>query len=364
MDTLTILSNQSLAPHTTIGIGGTASHFINVHSVDELVQALDWAGSGNMPVLVLGGGSNLLISDSGWPGAVIKVRIMGIEDCPSRDGKTRVTCGAGEAWDDLVKHSVGAGLQGIECLSGIPGTVGASPIQNIGAYGQEVKETIAWVEAVDRMTGKLHKFANGECEFDYRWSRFKGKDRDRYVVTAVAFDLNTNGSTQVRYGDLTRYFDERKIETPSLSDVREAVIAVRRSKGMVVDPEIADSRSCGSFFMNPVVPIEQAAQVRNLAELREGEKFPEFPAGEGTVKLSAAWLMERAGLKRGAIYGNVGLSSRHVLAVINRGGGTSAEIESLVRHVQLAVQSKFGIELHPEPVFAGFHVPTAEGLKA
>jgi len=359
MSTLTIQENVSLADHTTIGIGGPAAYFAAVATPGELVQALEWSRRQHLPALVLGGGSNLLVADCGWPGVVIKIAIGGIEPQTTADsGRKRLVCGGGVTWDDFVAHSVELGLQGIECLSGIPGTVGASPIQNIGAYGQEVRETIAWVEAMDRTTGQVQQFSNADCGFGYRWSRFKGDDKDRYVVTRVAFDLVEGAAPALRYGDLTRYFEAHKIVNPSLSDVRRAVIDVRRSKGMVVDPEIEDSRSCGSFFMNPVVDQQTAVRVRDIA-LQEGlmsaeQKMPEFPVGEDRVKLSAAWLMERAGLKKGEVRGNVGLSSRHVLALINCGSGTSAEVEDMVRYVQQTVKNRFGIDLHPEPVFVGF----------
>jgi len=359
MSTITIKENVSLADHTTIGIGGPAAHFAAVATPEELIQALEWSRKQNLQVLVLGGGSNLLVADCGWPGLVIKIAIGGIDSPRIEDeNRVRLVCGGGVAWDDFVAYSVDLGLQGIECLSGIPGTVGASPIQNIGAYGQEVRETIAWVEVMERETGQIQQFSNADCGFGYRWSRFKGNDKDRYVVLRVAFDLAEGAPPALRYGDLTRYFEANKIANPSLIDVRRAVIEVRRSKGMVIDPEIADSRSCGSFFMNPIVDQETVARVREIA-LQKGlmsaeEKMPEFPAGGGKVKLSAAWLMERAGLKKGEVRGNVGLSSRHVLALINCGGGTSDEVQAMVRHAQQTVQNRFGIDLHPEPVFVGF----------
>ena len=360
---LPITENVILADYTTLGIGGPAGSLVAVQSEEELRMELMRAANDEQPVLVLGGGSNMLISDAGWPGTVIRVAMGGVEFTDHLDGIVRTIAGGGVEWDAFVAQCVGRGLQGVECLSGIPGTVGASPIQNIGAYGQEVMETIAWVEAMDRATGEVTRFANEECGFSYRWSRFKGEDRDRYVVTKVAFDLKRDGKPSVRYGDLTRYFEEHGIGDPTLEQVRDAVISVRRSKGMVVEPGVADSRSCGSFFMNPIVTEDKAGQVRETAMreglLKDGERMPEYGAGPGMVKLSAAWLMERSGLRRGEALGNVGLSSRHVLAVINRGGGTAEEVLKMVAHVQGAVRTKFDVELHPEPVFIGF-----EGLSA
>lgn len=355
-----IQQNVPLASLTTIGIGGTARYLMRAETVDDLRSALVWAAEQEAPVFVLGGGSNVLVADQGWPGLVIQMALPGIEFEQAGDA-VRVIAGGGVNWDELVAETVKRDLQGIECLSGIPGTVGASPIQNIGAYGQEVAETIAWVEALERATGKVHRFAGSDCGFAYRWSRFKGDDAGRFIVTRVAFDLNPGGTPSLRYGDLTRHFAAESITNPTLQQVRDAVIAVRRSKGMVVAPDLPDSRSCGSFFMNPIVPLATAEHVHQVA-VAEGlmqvdEKMPQFPAGEGMAKLSAAWLMERAGLRRGEAHGNVGLSSRHVLALINRGGGTSAEIEALVKHVQETVSRRFGVDLHPEPVFVGFELP-------
>lgn len=331
---------------------------VQATTVEEMREAIRRAHEARWPLLILGGGSNLLISDAGWPGLVILNGITGIEFEPVNDEMTRAIAGGGTGWDDLVRQCVDADLQGIECLSGIPGTVGASPIQNIGAYGQEVKDTIEWVEALDRSSLELRRFAAAECGFGYRWSRFKGEDKDRYVVTRVAFLLRRGGTPTLRYGDLTRYFADAAIEQPTLHQVREAVIAVRRAKGMVVADDLPDSRSCGSFFMNPIVPEAVADEIaQRVAEsglLRDGEKMPRYEAGEGQAKLSAAWLMEKSGLAKGHVHHNVGLSTCHVLAIINRGGGTSAQVLSLVKHVQATVRESFGIELHPEPVFVGF----------
>jgi len=355
-----IQQNVPLAPLTTIGIGGMARYLMRAETVDDLRSALAWAAEQQAPVFILGGGSNVLVADQGWPGLVIQMALPGIEFEQTADA-VRVISGAGVNWDDLVAETVKRGLQGIECLSGIPGTVGASPIQNIGAYGQEVAETIAWVEALERTTGELHRFAGSDCGFAYRWSRFKGEDAGRFIVTRVAFDLRPGETPSLRYGDLTRHFAAEGVSDPTLQQVRDAVIAVRRSKGMVVAPDLPDSRSCGSFFMNPIVPLATAEHVRQVA-LAQGlmqadDRMPEFPAGEGLAKLSAAWLMERAGLRRGEAHGNVGLSSRHVLALINRGGGSSAEIQALVKQVQDTVSGRFGVDLHPEPVFVGFERP-------
>lgn len=353
----------SLAPHTTIKIGGPARYFTRAETTAKLQQALQWARSTSNPILILGGGSNLLVADAGWPGIVIKNAIgqVAIED---EGDAALATVGGGVDWDDFVAETVRRNLQGVECLSGIPGTVGAAPVQNIGAYGQEVKDTIEWVEVVDRRSGETRRIPGHECQFDYRWSRFKGEDKDRFVVTCVAFRLQKNAAATLRYGDVTRYFDERQIAAPTLQQVREAVLEIRRAKGMVVDPAIADSCSCGSFMMNPIVEEDHAAAVEETARRRgslgAGETMPRYGAGPGLVKLSAAWLMERAGLKKGETLGNVGLSSRHVLAIINRGDGTAGEVLALVRRIQKTVGDAFQVRLVPEPVFVGF---PAEVLK-
>lgn len=356
---LDVLENVSLADFTTIGIGGPARWFVRAESLEQMRAALEWAReSGHVP-FILGGGSNLLIADEGWPGIVIHNGISGISLGEADGGEVLAVCGGGVNWDDLVRATVEADLQGIECLSGIPGTVGASPVQNIGAYGQEVKDTIEWVDALERGSGELRRFGAEECGFGYRWSRFKGDDRDKYVITGVAFRLRRGGVPQLRYGDFARYFESKFITEPTLAEVREAVLEIRRGKGMVVDPGIADSRSCGSFFVNPIVTDEKA---RSVAQVAEGAGFagadqsmPQYPAGPGLVKLSAAWLMEKSGLEKGMKLGNVGLSTRHVLAIINCGGGSAAEVKDLVREVQNRVRAQFDIELVPEPVFVGFH---------
>lgn len=348
--------NVALAPLTTIGIGGPARWLLRPDSEARLRDSLLWCAEHGESPLVLGGGSNLLIADAGWPGLVIHNAIGGLQFQPDDDDVLAIV-GGGNNWDDFVSATVAAGLQGIECLSGIPGTVGASPVQNIGAYGQEVKDTIAWVEVMERSSGTIAQFTNADCGFAYRWSRFKGEDRDRFIVTRVAFRLRRGASPELRYGDLTRYFEKRQIATPTLTQVRDAVIAVRASKGMVVSPEIPDSQSCGSFFMNPIVSTEKGDAVYRTAvdsgRISDSDKMPRYPAGEGQVKLSAAWLMEKSGLRKGQVHGNVGLSSRHVLAIINRGGGTAAEVVAFARVIQSHVKETFDVELHPEPVFVG-----------
>jgi UDP-N-acetylmuramate dehydrogenase len=336
-----------LAPLTTIGIGGPARFFLRAGSVDELREGLEWARQRGHDVFVLGGGSNLLINDAGFDGLVIQIDIRGII-VESEDEFAMVKVGAGEPWDGFVAQAVSRGWAGIECLSGIPGSTGATPIQNVGAYGQDVSETIARVEALDRTTGLVVWFTNWDCRFGYRSSLFKNHERDRYVVLSVTFRLRRGGEATIRYPELQKYIDEHGVTTRDLEGVRDAVIAIRKRKGMVIDPSDPDTRSDGSFFMNPVLTVEE---YERFAEVAPGA--PHFPAGQ-EVKLSAAWLIEHAGFPKGFVLGNVGLSSKHTLAVINRGGGTAREVVALVTMIQDAVREKFGIEIHPEPNFIGF----------
>jgi UDP-N-acetylmuramate dehydrogenase len=342
---LSLQENVPLAPLTTIGIGGPARFFFRATSVDELREALAWAGERR--VFLLGGGSNLLISDAGFDGLVIHLDLRGIT-IESEDEHAMVKVAAGEPWDVFVAYAAENGWAGIECLSGIPGSTGATPIQNVGAYGQEVAETIARVEALDRTTGTVVWFTNWDCRFGYRSSLFKNYERERYVVLSVTFRLKRNGCATIRYPELQKFVDERGVSVDDLQGVRDAVIAIRKRKGMVLDPDDPDTRSDGSFFMNPIVTPAQYEAFARIAP-----NAPHFPSGD-EVKLSAAWLIEHAGFHKGFVHGNVGLSSKHSLAVINRGGGTAADVVELVRMIQARVRETFGVEIHPEPNFIGF----------
>lgn len=345
-----------LAPLTTIGIGGPARYFLRATTVDDIRDAVAWAAQQRQPLFILAGGSNLLIADEGFDGLVVQIALRGITVESEADLVT-VKVAAGEPWDDFVAMSVAKGWAGVECLSGIPGFVGATPIQNVGAYGQEVSETISRVEALDRTTSGVVSFTNEECRFGYRSSLFKNVERERYVVLSVTFQLRAGGAASVKYPDLKKYLDEKGVAMADLSGVREAVIAVRKRKGMVIDPSDPDTRSDGSFFMNPIISAAELEAFLARARTRAGAEhaIPHFPAGED-VKLSAAWLIEHAGFTKGFTHGNVGLSSKHSLAVINRGGGTAREVVELVRMVQAAVREKFGVEIHPEPNFIGVKI--------
>jgi UDP-N-acetylmuramate dehydrogenase len=345
---LRIEENVPLAPLTTIGIGGPARYFGRAATVDDIRDGVDWAKTRSLPLFILGGGSNLLIADDGYRGLVLQIDLRGTV-VESEDQHATVKIAAAEPWDSFVAMAVEHGWAGIECLSGIPGSTGATPIQNVGAYGQDVSETIIRVEALDRSTGLVKSMTNSECRFGYRTSLFKNYERDRYIVLNVTLRLRVGGDASVRYPELRRYLEEREQSETDLRLVRDAVIAIRKRKGMVIDPHDPDTRSDGSFFMNPVL---SAADYERFAG--RAPSAPNFPGSDGTVKLSAAWLIEHAGFTKGFVHGNVGLSTKHTLAVINRGGGTALQVRELVGLVQKRVREAFGIELHPEPNFIGF----------
>lgn len=337
-----------MAPLTTIGIGGPARFFARATTVDEVRDGVDWAAARSLPLFVLGGGSNLLISDAGFKGLVLHVDLRGVV-VESEDDYATVKVAAAEPWDSFVAMAVMHGWAGIECLSGIPGSTGATPIQNVGAYGQDVSETIIRVEVLDRKSGVVITLTNWDCRFGYRSSVFKNYERDRYVVLNVTYRLKAGGAASVRYPELRRYLEERSESDQDLRTVRDAVIAIRKRKGMVIDANDPDTRSDGSFFMNPILT---SAEFEHFKASADGA--PSFPGNDGTVKLSAAWLIEHAGFTKGFVHGNVGLSSKHTLAVINRGAGTAREVVELVKLVQDRVREKFGVEIHPEPNFIGF----------
>jgi len=317
-----------LAELTTLRLGGPAGSFVEARSEAELIEAARGAE------LVMAGGSNVVVADEGVPGTVVRIVTRGVE----RDGP-RLTVAAGEDWDALVERCVAEGLQGFECLSGIPGTVGATPIQNVGAYGQEVSETVVSVRVFDRATGRVEDMPAAACGFVYRGSVFKY--RDRRVVLSVTFRMRDGReSGPIRYAELARALDVPLGGTAPLADVREAVLALRRRKGMVIDPEDPDSVSAGSFFTNPILDAAP-------------EGAPTWPEAGGRVKTSAAWLIERAGFQRGYGNGRVGISTKHTLALVNRGGASTAELMALAREIAAGVDDRFGIALHPEPVLVG-----------
>ncbi|MEK6321364.1 MAG: UDP-N-acetylmuramate dehydrogenase [Acidobacteriota bacterium] len=347
--------NVPLASMTTLGIGGPARYFAEVTTTEALIAGVEWARAGSLPLFVLGGGSNIVVADSGFSGLVLRVSIRGVETRFDGD-HVALTAGAGEEWEPLVARCVTNNWAGFECLSGIPGRVGATPIQNVGAYGQDTSETLASVEALDLSTDKLIDLSAGECEFGYRTSRFKTSDHDRFVITRATYRLAVAGKAAVRYPEVQRYLADRDVDAPTVSDVREAVLTLRRRKAMVIDPSDIDSRSVGSFFVNPTVTGEEYERIKHRASrfISGTEAMPTFPAANGMVKLSAAWLIERAGIKRGYVHGNAGTSTKHALAIINSGGGTAREVIELKELIQKHVSDEFGVSLTPEPVFVGF----------
>jgi UDP-N-acetylmuramate dehydrogenase len=321
---------------TTLRLGGPARRLIDATTEDEVVDAIRFAEE---PLLVMAGGSNLVVSDEGFDGTVLRVASRGVSPRGAR-----VTVAAGEPWDEVVEWCVSEGLAGIECLSGIPGSTGATPIQNVGAYGQEVSATIASVRAYDRAADRVAELEPMECGFGYRTSALKGSER--YVVLAVTFELERSSRARpVRYAELARAVGDH----PSLAEVRHAVLALRRRKGMVIDRADPDSVSAGSFFVNPILSPDALDAVAT----RSGAQPPAWKEADGRVKTSAAWLIERAGFQRGYGNGRVGLSHKHTLALVNRGGGTTAELLALARELRDGVCERFGVELQPEPTLVG-----------
>jgi UDP-N-acetylmuramate dehydrogenase len=356
---LTIHENVPLAPLTTFRVGGPARFFIEAVTENEVRAAVEHAVLNNLKLFVLGGGSNLVIADSGWPGLVLKIALQGISE--HREGKNvYVTAAAGEDWDSFVAYCVELGYAGIECLSGIPGSVGGTPVQNVGAYGQEVAETISTIRVFDLAAGQVRDISNADAGFTYRTSVFNSSQRGRFIVLAVTFQLIPGGAPTIEYADLKKYFAERNLAAPTLRQVREAVRAVRHSKAMLIVPDDPDCRSAGSFFKNPIV---SEAEYQHIAA-RAPEAPPRYPAADGRVKISAAWLVERAGFHKGYSRGPVGLSSKHALAIVNRGGATAADILALRDQIQGRVAEVFGVQLHPEPVFVGLDASSANRTAA
>jgi UDP-N-acetylmuramate dehydrogenase len=342
---------MELADLTTLRLGGPAGRIVEACTEEELAGLVRDADLADEPLLVLAGGSNVVVADEGFPGTVVRVLTRGVE----RERET-VTVQAGEPWDAFVEARVADGLAGIECLSGIPGSVGATPIQNVGAYGQEVAEVITSVRVLNRATGAVAELAPAECGFSYRSSSFK-REPGEWVVLAVTFALEAQRESRpIRYTELARALGVELGESAPLADVRDAVLRLRRSKGMVIDPDDPDSVSAGSFFTNPILdPAHFEELERRVAEaLGPDAGLPSFPEPDGQVKTSAAWLVERAGFGRG--YGAPGpimVSTKHSLALTNRGGGTTAELVALARRIQVGVRERFGVELTPEPVLVG-----------
>jgi UDP-N-acetylmuramate dehydrogenase len=399
-----ILQNIPLAPLTTLGIGGPARYFVEVRTADDAREAALWSREYGHPLFILGGGSNLVIADEGWPGVAARMAIAGIERRRA-GGEILYDAGAGGDWDEFVERAVAEECAGVECLSGIPGTVGGTPVQNVGAYGQEVSETIRSVQALDLSTLEFVSLENGACGFGYRGSRFNRADRGRYMILRVVFGLRPGAAPCLRYADLKAHFGGGA--RPSLAQVRQAVLEIRRRKAMVVEEAEPDSRSAGSFFKNPLITREHYRQIVERYEAKgpfaasaqpdqsarqiskecpppeqqqkrpspgtpalTGLRVPCFEitpataktavagdpgAGDGWVKLPAAWLVEQAGVHRGFQLGRVAVSRKHALALVNRGGATAADLLKLMKLIQAKVREAFAIELEAEPVFVGFN---------
>ncbi|MCM2393090.1 UDP-N-acetylmuramate dehydrogenase [Streptomyces albipurpureus] len=345
------LQDAPLAPLTTFRLGGPATRLLTATTDDEVIAAVREADSAGTPLLIIGGGSNLVIGDKGFEGTALRVATEGFD----LDGR-ELELAAGEVWTEAVARTVARGLAGIECLAGIPGSAGATPIQNVGAYGQEVSSTITEVIAYDRHRGETVTLANAACDFSYRHSRFK-EHPGRYVVLRVRFRLeDADGlSAPIRYAETARGLGVEPGDRADLAEVRRTVLGLRASKGMVLDPDDHDTWSAGSFFTNPILSAERYAAFLDRARERLGEEAapPAFPAGEGLTKTSAAWLIDKAGFTKGYGGGPARISSKHTLALTNRGEATTEDLLALAREVVAGVRDAFGVTLVPEPVTVG-----------
>lgn len=345
-----ITENVPLAPMTTLKVGGSARFFVEANTIAEVSEAVAFSRSRNLPLFVLGGGSNVVISDAGWPGLVLRIGITGINH---RHGHDEVVfeAGAGEDWDKFVALVVAHNCAGIECLSGIPGSVGGTPVQNVGAYGQEVSQTIESVLALDLRDGQPHELYKDVCGFAYRSSMFNTTERGHYVILQVNYVLHHGGDALIAYADLKKYFAGWSVK-PTLADVRDAVRKIRSGKGMLLTPGDDDCRSAGSFFKNPILSTEQYQDLKNRAAVKNLQ-IPTYPALDTQMKVSAAWLVEHSGFGRGYGHGHVGISRKHTLAIVNRGNATASEILAFKDHIQQRVEDIWGVVLEPEPVFVG-----------
>jgi UDP-N-acetylmuramate dehydrogenase len=350
------LKNVNLSQHTTIGLGGAAKLFISCKDTDELLSALDYAGQNKLPVQVFSGGSNIIFPEEGFDGLVIKIDLRGIES-QEKGNIVFVKVKAGEIWDDVVKYTIEKSLTGTECLSGIPGSAGATPVQNVGAYGQEIKDTFVSLKAIDRKTLMEVKIDYECCGFGYRQSRFKKEDKDRFVITEILLGFIKDKQPVIKYPELQKYIETKiniKGEDPlkiKLNAIRDAVLNLRKSKSMLIDINDPNSRSCGSFFMNPMISKEEVDKFYSLVNGNidiNKEQIPVYRSGD-KYKLSAAWLVEKAGFKKGYIKGGVGISENHSLALVNI-NGTTDELMDLAGDIKETVHEKFGIYLNIEPV--------------
>ena len=354
--------NVQLAPYTTLKLGGPARAFASAQTEDELIAMVSWADTEGWPVLILGGGSNMVVSDDGFDGLVIRCGLLG----QRIESNGTVWVQAGAVWDEVVRATVDAGFAGLECLSGIPGLAGATPIQNVGAYGAEVSELITEVRVYDRAKRRLTSFASRDCQFTYRNSRFK-RELNQWVVLSVRFALRPGGAPVIRYPELEQtVLSETKAEEAmvSLSRVRQSVLEIRRSKSMVFDTTDTNHRSVGSFFTNPILPSNVVDELSQRA-VSEGwvanvKDIPKYPAGNGYTKLPAAWLIERSGVSKGMRWGGVGVSDKHALALVHHVDGSTTELLELAQTIRQKVLSRFGVILEPEPMLIACSLPALQ----
>ncbi len=346
---LHIEENISLVEYTTLKIGGRARFFVRAKREIEIIEAFRFAAENDLKIFILGGGSNVLIADEGFDGLVLHIALKGIS-VEKLANKVLVTADAGENWDAFCKICVAKNLQGVECLSGIPGLVGGTPVQNVGAYGQEVSESVVSVRAYDRLSNQVVELSNKDCGFAYRTSIFNTSERDRYVVLAVTFALEPDGKPKIVYKDLREVFGEY---APGLQETRDAVLRIRAAKSMVIDAADPNSKSAGSFFKNPIVSKEKFREIENRVKNSGIESIPHFNFSEENVKIPAAWLIEHSGFYKGFRKGNAGISTKHSLAIVNFGNATAKEIIELKNEIQAKVKKLFDVELIPEPIFIG-----------
>lgn len=344
-----IQEHVPLAPYTTLRIGGPARYFCKITTESELLEAVSFAREHDLPLFVLGGGSNLLVGDSGFDGMVLHMAIATPTRTKAEGNSIDVTAAAGTDWNAFVLSLCEQSISGAECLAGIPGSVGGTPVQNVGAYGQEVADTITQVGVLDLETLTFASLNHEQCRFAYRSSIFNTTHRGRYIVTEVTFRFDRSASPHLTYGDLTRHFAG---QSPTPIDVYHAVREIRHSKGMLIVEGEADCRSAGSFFKNPIVPESLLTNIATTLGV-PGDNVPHWPAGDSLIKLPAAWLLEKAGFTKGFQLGNAGISSRHTLALINRGNATAADIQKLRDMIQQKVRTLFHIQLEQEPVQLG-----------
>jgi len=348
-------SDVPLAQLTSLGLGGPATSLVTIEDVRDAIEAVRWARRRRQPITVLGGGSNVVVADAGVKGLVLKAALGGL-DYRHDHGAVLATVGAGEVWDHVVEDATARGFAGIECLSGIPGLVGATPIQNVGAYGQEVGDVVESVRVLDLETLEDHDLTAAACRFAYRDSVFR-QHPGRWLVLEVTFRLRRAGAPTLAYRDLQLALASRE-GTPTVAEVREAVLDLRRSKSMVLDSDDPNRRSAGSFFVNPVVAMDELASMnrcgRAAGVLSGDDAVSSFELDDGLFKVPAGWLIERAGFRKGMRRGRMGISSAHALALVHHGGGTAAELVAFAREIRDGVRRSFGIELRPEPVFLGF----------